>query len=147
MAIDTSYAAPKSVSLLWHCCRRGWAFTAPPGADGQMTMTRHYDHLLPCARGSSSSSRRSSAGCGGGLPSSPRPVAVILSDYPSFSPLAFTADALIPLVNTHQTDFWAVSGSTQAGRGAILYSRLAAISGWFLTTAAALGFTGLIRRD
>jgi hypothetical protein len=69
------------------------------------------------------------------------------SDYPCFSAWAFTADALIPLINTHQTDFWAVSGSAKAGRWALLYSRLAATSGWFLTTAAALGFTGLIRRD
>ncbi|MDQ1738708.1 MAG: hypothetical protein QOE53_360, partial [Pseudonocardiales bacterium] len=69
------------------------------------------------------------------------------SDYPCFSPWAFTADALIPLINTHQTDFWAVSGSTRVGFWTTLYSWLASAFGWVLTTAAALGFTGLIRRD
>jgi hypothetical protein len=68
-------------------------------------------------------------------------------DYPCFSPWAFTADALIPLINTHQTDFWAVSGATRVGFWTTLYSWLASALGWVLTTAAALGFTGLIRRD
>ncbi|HST49070.1 hypothetical protein [Jatrophihabitans sp.] len=68
-------------------------------------------------------------------------------DYPCFSPWAYTADVLIPLISTHQTDFWAVSGSTKVGFRTTVYSWIASALGWVLTTAAALGFTGLIRRD
>jgi hypothetical protein len=53
---------------------------------------------------------------------------------------------LIPLINTHQTDYWAIT-SNHTGRWVILYTRFATILGWALSTAAALGFTGLIRRD
>jgi hypothetical protein len=68
------------------------------------------------------------------------------SDYPCFSPWAYTLDVLVPLVNTHQTDYWTVI-SKHGDRGAIWYIRLAPALGWILSTAAALGFTGLIRRD
>jgi hypothetical protein len=67
-------------------------------------------------------------------------------DYSCFSPLAYTADVLIPLVNTHQTDYWTVI--SKHGDGVVIwYIRLAPALGWILSTAAALGFTGLIRRD
>jgi hypothetical protein len=69
------------------------------------------------------------------------------SDYPCYSPWAYTADVLIPLISTRQTDFWAVSGSTKVGFWTTIYSWFASALGWVLTTAAALGFTGLIRRD
>jgi hypothetical protein len=114
------------------------------------------DHQAIIATRASVHQTTAPAGTTGGSITSPptgapqRPVTATAkcpSDYPCFSPWAFTADALIPLINTHQTDFWAVSGSVRAGRWASMYSRLAAILGWMLTTAAALGFTGLIRRD
>lgn len=68
------------------------------------------------------------------------------ADYPCFSSWAYTLDVLVPLVNTHQTDYWTVI-SRPGDRGAIWYIRLAPMLGWILSTAAALGFTGLIRRE
>jgi hypothetical protein len=68
------------------------------------------------------------------------------ADYPCFSPWAYTLDVLVPLVNTRQTDYWTVV-SRHGDQGAIWYIRLAPALGWILSTAAALGFTGLIRRD
>jgi uncharacterized protein YjbI with pentapeptide repeats len=116
-----------------------------------------HNHAIIATRAAIHQSATTSGTTAGGVATSPptaagqpRPVtatATCPSDYPCFSPWAFTADALIPLVNTHQTDFWAVSGSQKIGFWAILYSWLAAPLGWLLTTAAALGFTGLIRRD
>ncbi|MEO6503703.1 MAG: hypothetical protein ABIQ09_17545 [Jatrophihabitantaceae bacterium] len=115
-----------------------------------------HNHAIIATRAAIHQSATTSGTTAGGVATSPptageqRPVTATATcppDYPCFSPWAFTADALIPLVNTHQTDFWTVSGSTQAGRWAIHYSWLASALGWLLTTAAALGFTGLIRRD
>jgi hypothetical protein len=79
----------------------------------------------------------------------PQPIAATKhcpADYPCFSSWAYTLDVLIPLVNTHQTDYWTII-SKPGDRGAIWYIRLAPALGWILSTAAALGFTGLIRRD
>jgi hypothetical protein len=66
---------------------------------------------------------------------SPQPIVATAHcppDYPCFSSWAYTLDVLVPLVNTHQTDYWTVI-SKHGDLGAIWYIRLAPrLAGSFL---------------
>ncbi|MGR7023754.1 hypothetical protein [Geodermatophilus sp. URMC 62] len=67
-------------------------------------------------------------------------------NYPCFSPWQYTFDTVVPLVSTRQGDYWTITSDEPAGHRAVVYRALAGALGWVLATAAALGFTGLIRR-
>ena len=64
-------------------------------------------------------------------------------DYPTFRPLAYSADTFLPLVNLHQESYW----TPKDGIIKRLYLPLHIIAGWIVTTMAALSFTGLVRHE
>ncbi|MFQ6547025.1 hypothetical protein AADZ90_003660 [Aestuariibius sp. 2305UL40-4] len=69
-------------------------------------------------------------------------------DYESFSPFAYAADLVIPLVAFGQEDAWAPSTSrSPLGRIGWWLRWFAKGAGWILTALAAAAVTGVIRRE
>ena len=66
-----------------------------------------------------------------------------MRDYPAFRPLAFSADAFLPLVNLHQETHW----TPQALARQVGLPAAHIIAGWVITTLAAVSFTGIVRRE
>jgi hypothetical protein len=66
------------------------------------------------------------------------------SNYPCYSPSAYSFDVLIPVIHLGQTDAWAPSG--RRGDSVRYYGYFATVLGWALATIALVGFTGLVRR-
>jgi hypothetical protein len=64
-----------------------------------------------------------------------------LPEYPEFMPLVYSLDTLLPIVNLHQEDYWLPTGF---GRW-YLWFHIGL--GWFFTTIAVVGFTGIIRKE
>jgi hypothetical protein len=82
------------------------------------------------------------------------------AQVPSFSPLAYSVDVFLPIVNLHQEDYWhpnarlrCLSGAepifprVTCGRLLRYYHWTHILVGWVLTTLAVAGFTGLVRRQ
>jgi hypothetical protein len=61
---------------------------------------------------------------------------------PSFQPVAYTVDVLVPLVDLGQKKAWIPRGGT-----AMICSWKLTGSGWLLTTAAVAGLTNALKRD
>ncbi len=66
-----------------------------------------------------------------------------VDDYPAFRPIAYSADAFLPLVNLHQETYWTPSHWLVKS----VYLPFHIISGWVVTTLAAVSFTGLVRLE
>lgn len=64
-------------------------------------------------------------------------------DYPRFNPLAYAIDAFFPIVDLHQESYWLPK--EHGFFRFYLWFHIAL--GWFLTTIAVVGFTGLIKKD
>ena len=64
-----------------------------------------------------------------------------LKQYPKFSAIIYSIDTLLPIVNLHQEDYWMPVG----GMRLYMWGHIAA--GWFFTTMAVVGFTGLVRKE
>jgi hypothetical protein len=60
---------------------------------------------------------------------------------PTFSPVAYTLDRLLPIVNLGQRDAWIPQGA------ALRWSWVLTGAGWVLTTAVVAGLTGILKRD
>lgn len=60
---------------------------------------------------------------------------------PSFHPVAYTLDPLIPVIDLGQKKGWTPSG------WALYWSWGLIAAGWVLTTAAVAGLTGIFKRD
>jgi hypothetical protein len=75
----------------------------------------------------------------------PAPLATrCASNYPCFSPVGYTIDTVIPLINIHQADYWRPNAS--AAYGWVLYVSWAGTGlGWALATLIVAGYTGLVR--
>jgi hypothetical protein len=83
----------------------------------------------------------------------------VSDDYSKFSPLIYSADAFIPLVDLQQQHYWRPNAN-RSGRCYFTESRYLTVSGWWLrvymwaeiflgwilTTLFVLGLSGLIRR-
>jgi hypothetical protein len=76
----------------------------------------------------------------------PAPTAArCISHYPCFSPVGYTIDTVIPLINVHQADYWRPNASA-AGGWLLVYVTWAGIGlGWALGTLVVAGYTGLAR--
>lgn len=61
---------------------------------------------------------------------------------PSFNPLVFALDVLAPVIDLGQRSSWQVSGA-----GYRLWSWLAVLAGWALTTALVVGISSALRRE
>ncbi len=64
-----------------------------------------------------------------------------LKEYPKFQPFIYSLDTLLPIVNLHQEDFWMPTGYYR------WYMWFHIGAGWFFTTMAVVGFTGLVRKE
>jgi hypothetical protein len=67
--------------------------------------------------------------------------------YPCFYPAGFAIDIVVPIVNVHQADEWAVNGSTPWGWVWVGGTWVATGLGWALATLFVAGYTGLVRSD
>lgn len=66
-----------------------------------------------------------------------------VKDYPVFRPLAYSADAFLPLVNLHQESYWTPKDSWVKS----FYLPFHILAGWVVTTLAAVSVTGLVRHE
>jgi len=66
-----------------------------------------------------------------------------LKDYPAFRPLAYSADAFLPLVNLHQETYW----TPKHWAVKRVYLPFHILAGWIVTTLAAVSVTGLVRHE
>ncbi len=60
---------------------------------------------------------------------------------PAFSPIAYTLDVLLPVVDLGQQKAWIAQG------GALVWTWFLTGAGWVLTTAVVVGLTSALRRD
>ncbi|MGJ8636855.1 MAG: hypothetical protein ACSHX5_08430 [Phycisphaerales bacterium] len=64
-----------------------------------------------------------------------------IENYPAFRPLAYSADAFLPLVDLHQETYW----TPKHWLVKRVYLPFHILSGWVVTTLAAVSVTGLVR--
>lgn len=64
--------------------------------------------------------------------------------YPGFNPLIYSLDSFLPIVDLHQEAYWLPSADRGLYR---IYLWLHIGLGWFLTTLAVVGFTGLVKKE
>ncbi len=69
------------------------------------------------------------------------------ASHPRFSALAYSADALVPVVSLEMQSYWIPDDEKPFGAFARFYLWLHIAAGWFLTLLAVAGFSGLIRTD
>ena len=65
--------------------------------------------------------------------------------YPCFYPAGFAIDIVVPIVNVHQADEWAVNGDASWGWVWVGGTWVATGLGWALVTLFVAGYTGLVR--
>jgi len=71
-------------------------------------------------------------------------------DYPAFSAAWYSLDVFLPIVDLHQESYWLPGKQEQAlfwGWGYKIWLWLQIMLGWFLTTIAVAGLTGLVKKD
>jgi hypothetical protein len=71
----------------------------------------------------------------------PQHMRAIKSPSPSFNPLVYTLDVLLPIVNLGQQDAWIPEGSAQR------WSWWLTGAGWLLTTAVVAGITSVLKKE
>ena len=77
----------------------------------------------------------------------PAPSATRCEDsYPCFSPLGYTIDTVIPLINVHQVDYWAPNADSSWGLACVYATYAGTALGWLFATLALAGATGIVRR-
>lgn len=96
--------------------------------------------------------------CGGGNAPSESPAVIFSAEetesavtqpalYPCLQPLVYSLDALIPVLDLHQKEYWLPDSSTADGRRAALVFWVLITAGWGLTTIVLAGFTNLVKRE
>ena len=75
----------------------------------------------------------------------PRPSAPVVTR--AFTPLGYTVDTVIPIINVHQAENWGPYGQVPWGRAWVAGTWIATGLGWALATLLVAGYTGLVRRD
>lgn len=68
----------------------------------------------------------------------------LATDYPCFNPFAYAAEVVIPLVSLDQREYWQPEGDYSLYR---MWTWVATLLGWILTTLAVVALTGLIRKE
>lgn len=68
-------------------------------------------------------------------------------DYPEFNQLTYAIDTFFPIVDLHQETYWLPKAKTFWHGFYRFYLWLHIAMGWFLTTIAVVGFTGIIKKD
>lgn len=67
--------------------------------------------------------------------------------YPSFSPLIYSVETLVPIADFHQKNYWEIRGGTKYSLLFNVYQYLHIILGWILSLLVALSPTRIIRRE
>ena len=71
-------------------------------------------------------------------------------DYPKFNAFIYSLDVFLPIVDLHQEAYWLPGKQEQAlfwGWGYKVWLWLEILLGWFLTTIAVAGLTGIVKKD
>lgn len=66
---------------------------------------------------------------------------------PYFEPVGYSLDVFLPIVDLHQESAWEPNLAMPGGRLIQYYLYLHILAGWFFTTLAVAGVTGLVRSD
>lgn len=69
--------------------------------------------------------------------------------YPCFNPFGYAIDTVIPLINVHQTDFWAPNAHASRPWDwlSVWVTYVSTGLGWLFATLAVAGYTGLARNS
>jgi hypothetical protein len=67
------------------------------------------------------------------------------SSYPEFNPWMYSLDALLPVMEIGQKDYWRPDPAREGGVLAINYFYIQSIAGWALSLLAVAGFSGLVK--
>ncbi len=85
-------------------------------------------------------------------------IKVLSDDYPKISPLMYSVDMFVPLINFHQAEYWmpnANRGSTvihiswcklTTGGTLRIWMWIQIIAGWMLSSLLIVGLSGLIKK-
>lgn len=73
-------------------------------------------------------------------------VVCVPPDYPAFNPFIYSADALLPIIDLHQENYWMPQSATLSGKFFEWYLWFHIFVGWVLTTAAVAAFTGVFKK-
>ena len=68
-------------------------------------------------------------------------------DYPCVQPVVYSLDVLTPVINLHQREYWLPDTSSKPGRRLAIFTWVAILAGWLLTTVVLAGFTNAIKRE
>ncbi len=68
-------------------------------------------------------------------------------EYPRLSPLIYSADVFLPIVDLHQEEFWLPDQNTPFGKFTWFYLWVHIGLGWLLTSIFVLGLTPIFRKD
>lgn len=74
------------------------------------------------------------------------PSAPVTCAYPTMYPIAYAADAFLPVVNLGQTDNWAPAGGNGYGVVLAAVQWIVILSGWVLTAIFVAGLTNVVKR-
>ncbi len=72
---------------------------------------------------------------------------VVPAAYPVFNPLIYSMDTFVPFVDLHQENYWLPDANKEWGGIFRWYLWGHIVMGWVLSTLAAVGLTGLIRKE
>ncbi|MEM6904629.1 MAG: hypothetical protein AAF568_01935 [Pseudomonadota bacterium] len=67
--------------------------------------------------------------------------------FQTFSPLVYSIDTFVPLVNLHQEPHWIPSAETDKGCWIRVYLWFHIAAGWVITTLFAASLAGIVKRD
>lgn len=67
------------------------------------------------------------------------------SSYPEFNPWMYSLDALLPVLEMGQKEFWRPDPAREGGGLAIGYFYFQSVAGWALSLLAVAGFSGLVK--
>ena len=67
------------------------------------------------------------------------------SSYPEFNPWIYSLDALLPVLEMGQKEFWRPDPARDGGGLAIGYFYFQSVAGWALSLLAVAGFSGLVK--
>jgi hypothetical protein len=71
----------------------------------------------------------------------------LVTGYPSFNALVYSADTLIPVISFEMQAYWLPDDRTPYGAFARVFLWFQIIAGWGLTLLAVAGFSGLVKQD
>ena len=100
----------------------GWLMFAQPPAKRAMIPARHHIEA-------------------------PDSAAEACQNYPCFSPLVYTLDALVPIIDFHQETYWVPASNKPWGRVNLGLTTALILAGWLLITAIVAGIASLWRRE